>query len=376
MSVPSKHRAAYVHAKGEAPKISDRTLGELKPGEIAIKIAATAINPVDWKIRDYGLFLVPNWQYPAILGSDGSGTVAAVGKGVSDYSVGDRVFFQSGYGDDDVSTFQEYIKLPAEIVAKTPKNISDEEASGIMLATMAAATAYYDKTGQGLKAPWNQGGSEVGKGKGIVILGGSSSVGQYAIQLARLSGFERIITNASAIHHDYLQDLGAHVVLDRNASGVKDFQKALEGVSLEFVFDTIAFKETQVLGVEILQATNTQKSRVVVVGPVNEEAKKLGESKEPHVAVQQIMGIALKPELRYLITGLTDSLGGKDGWVAKEEFKPNRVELIEGGLENIQEGLEKNKQGVSGVKISELDVGIRERVMRTMLKDPHTFTWP
>nr|GFD56606.1 hypothetical protein [Tanacetum cinerariifolium] len=65
MQLPSKHRAAYIHAKGEAPKISDRTLGAVKPDEIAIKIAATAINPVDWKIRDYGLFIAPNWQYPA-----------------------------------------------------------------------------------------------------------------------------------------------------------------------------------------------------------------------------------------------------------------------------------------------------------------------
>lgn len=351
MSVPSKHRAAFVHAKGEAPKISERTLGELKPGEIAIKIAATAINPVDWKIRDYGLMFVPNWQYPAILGSDGSGSVAAVGKDVSGYSVGDRVFFQSGYGNDDVSTFQEYIKLPAEVVAKTPKNVSDEEAAGIVLASMAVATAFYDKSGHGLAAPWTEGGSEVGKGKAIVILGGSSSVGQYAIQLARLSGFDHIITNASTAHHDYLKDLGAHVVLDRNASSAADFQKALEGLSLEFVFDTIAIEATQLLGVEILQSTNTHNSRVVIVGMVSEEAKKLGGAKEPHVPVQQIMGIALKPDLRYLIKGLTSSLGGENGWVAKGQFKPNRVEVIKGGLEKIQEGMEKNKHGVSGVKV-------------------------
>ncbi|KAJ4309971.1 hypothetical protein N0V94_008680 [Neodidymelliopsis sp. IMI 364377] len=351
MSVPSKHRATYVHAKGEAPKISDRTLGELKPGEIAIKIVATAINPVDWKIRDYGLFIAPNWEYPAILGSDGSGTVAAVGQDVSGFNIGDRVFFQSGYADDDVSTFQEYIKLPAEVVARTPNNISDEEGSGIVLATMAAATAFYDKTGQGMKAPWDQGGSDVGKGKAIIILGGSSSVGQYAIQLARLSGFERIITNASKAHHSHLQELGAHVVLERNASSPEDFQKALDGLPLEFVFDTIAHKETQTLGIKILQLTNTQNSRVVTVMPADDEVKKLGETKSPNVPVNPIMGIALKPELRYLITGLTDSLGGQNGWIAKGQFKPNRVEVIKGGLEKIQEGMEKNRQGVSGVKV-------------------------
>lgn len=351
MSVPSKHRAAFVHAKGEAPKIGDRTLGELKPDEIAIKVAATAMNPVDWKLRDYGLFLVPNWEYPVILGSDGSGSVAAVGKNVSDFSVGERVFFQSGYGNDDVSTFQEYIKLPAEIVAKTPKSISDEEAAGIVLASMAVATAFYDKTGRGLRAPWDEGGKDVGKGKAVVILGGSSSVGQYAIQLARLSGFDRIITNASPSHHKYLRSLGAHIVLDRNTSGAEEFTKALDGKPLEFVFDTIAFEETQTLGVEILQSTSTKNSRVVTVGLANDKAKKLGESKEPNVAIAQILGIALKPELRSIIKGLTDSLGGPDGWIAKGEFKPNRVETIKGGLEKIQEGLEKNKQGVSGVKV-------------------------
>lgn len=351
MSVPQTHRAALLYGKGEALKVAERTLGKLKPNEIAIKIAATAINPVDWKLRDYGLFIVPGWDYPAVLGSDGSGTVAAVGDDVSNFSVGERVFFQAGYGDSDVSTFQEYIKLPAEIVAKTPKNISDVEAAGVVLATHAGATAFYDKTGHGLKAPWTDGGSEVGKGKGIVILGGSSSVGQYAIQLARLSGFERIVTNASAAHHEYLKELGAHVVLDRNASTAQDFQKALDGFPVELVFDTIAVKQTQLLGVETLQATDTKNSNVVIVGLVDEEAKKLGESKEPHVSVKGIMGIALAPHLRYLITALTDSLGGEEGWIASGKFKPNKVEVIKGGLEKVQEGLEKNKAGVSGVKV-------------------------
>ncbi|KAJ4384302.1 hypothetical protein N0V86_001149 [Didymella sp. IMI 355093] len=351
MQLPSKHRAAYIHAKGGAPQISDRTLGALNPDDLAIKISATAINPVDWKIRDYGLFLVPNWQYPAILGSDASGTVAAVGENVSGFNVGDRVFFQSGYGDDDVSTFQEYIKLPAEIVAKTPSNISDDEAAGIVLASMAAATAFYDRTGQALRAPWDEDGAQAGRGKAVVVLGGSSSVGQYAIQLARLSGFSRIITNASSQHRAYLKSLGAHVVLDRSASRVEDFVDALQGQPLACVFDTISVAETQMLGVRILQATGTQNSRVVIVGPVDKDAKKLGEEGEPHVAVQQIMGIALNPDLRPIIKGLTDSLGGPEGWIAKGEFKPNRVEVMKGGLEKLQEGMEKNKHGVSGVKV-------------------------
>ena len=69
------------------------------------------------------------------------------------------------------------------------------------------------------------------------------------------------------------------------------------------------------------------------------------------VPIQQIWGIALNHDLRPVIKGLTDSLGGEDGWIAKGLFKPNRVEVTEGGLEKIQEGMEKNKKGVSGVKV-------------------------
>jgi NADPH:quinone reductase-like Zn-dependent oxidoreductase len=354
MPIPLKHRAAFVHATDQPPTISERSLSELNAGEIAIKIAATAINPVDWKLHHYGLSFAPDWKYPRLLGSDGSGTVVAVSPGVLDFNVGDRVFFQSGYMDDDVSTFQEYIKLPAEVVAKTPKNISDEEASGILVATMAAATALYDKTGQRLPVPWGLGGGELGKGKAIIIIGGGSSVGQYAIQLARLSAFERIVTNASTKHHEYLQNLGAHIVLDRNTARLEDFQEALDGLPLEFVFDTIANKETQLLDVEVLQSTNAHNApdlRVVSVGMADEEAVKLGQSEKPHVAIQFIQGLALRPDLRYLIKGLTRSLGGNSGWIATGKFKPNRVEVIEGGLEKLYDGMEMNKYGVSGVKV-------------------------
>ena len=58
---------------------------------------------------------------------------------------------------------------------------------------MAAAVGLYHSTGLGLAAPWDN--KNAGKGKAIVILGGSSSVGQYTVQLARLSGYSKIVTN-------------------------------------------------------------------------------------------------------------------------------------------------------------------------------------
>lgn len=349
MSIPQSFRAAVVPEPGAQHTVTDRSLAPLAAGEVGIKITATAINPVDWKMRDYKVFIK---DYPAVIGSDAAGEIAAVGPDVKNFSIGDRVFFQGIIGNYDSATFQQYCKMPATLVAKTPKNITDDEAGGISLATFAAVTGTYDKTGHGLKAPWDQGGEQAGKGKAIVILGGSSSVGQYAIQLAKISGFEKIITNSSAKHLDHLKALGADVVLDRSKqNSPEDFKAAVGSLPLAFVLDTIAEKDTQIQGVKILAATKTENSHVVVVQGTNAEAAELGKSQEPKVDVKQVMGLGSSPALRHLSEPLWKHLGGEDGWIAKGRFVPNRPLVVEGGLKNIEEALAKNKKGVSGEKV-------------------------
>ncbi|KAG8164382.1 hypothetical protein KVR01_006300 [Diaporthe batatas] len=349
MGVPETFKAAVVPEPGAQHVVADRSLPALEAGEVAIKVTATAINPVDWKIRDYKVFIK---DYPAVLGSDAAGEIAAVGSGVTDFKEGDRVFFQGIIGRYDSATFQQYVKMPAELVAKTPKSISDDQAGGVSLATVAVVTGFYDKSGHGLTAPWAEGGEQAGKGKGVVILGGSSSVGQYAVQLAKISGFDRVVTNASARHLDHVKALGADVVLDRSAqNSEEDFKAALGGVPLAFVFDAISEKDTQVLGVKILAATKTEGSHVVTVQGVNAEASELGQSLEPKAAVKQVMGLGSAPHLRHLSEPMCKHLGGEDGYIAKGRFVPNRPLVISGGLANIEEALSKNKKGVSGEKV-------------------------
>ncbi|KAL2840594.1 chaperonin 10-like protein [Aspergillus pseudodeflectus] len=348
MSVPSTFKAAILKEGGARHTIAERSLGPLGNDEVIIRITATAINPVDWKIRDCGYFLQ---TFPAVLGSDAAGKIVSVGSGVSDFAVGDRVFFQGIIGNYDAATFQQYCRMPAALVGKTPASITDDQAAGICLATIAGVTGLYDKTGRGLAPPpWVEGGERAGNGKAIVILGGSSSVGQYVIQLARLSGYERIITNASLRHEERLKSHGAHVVLDRKKAGAQDFVSALNGLPLDFVFDGISLGETQKLGVEILQTAGS-KSCVVTVLAADAEAQSLGSSKEPKVEIRQILGLGSKPELRYLSEPLMKRLGGENGWLATGQFVPNRTVVVDGGLEKIDEALDKNKAGVSGEKV-------------------------
>ena len=353
MSLPSTFQGCEVLTPKAQLSLVQRSLPALGPNEVGIKVTATAINPVDHKMRDQDAFIK---EYPAVLGSDAAGVVVAVGPDVKELWVGYRVFFQGIIGNYDSSTFQQYCKMPAELVSKTPKNISDEEAAGIMLATMAVVTAFYAQEGHGMMPPWEEGGRNVGQGKSIVIIGGASSVGQYAIQLARLSGYERIVTNASSNNHDFLKSIGAHFVLDRSASTPAALFEATGELPLDFVFDAISAPSTQKLGIQILQKAKVPGSHLVTVHVVvpdvpDPEAKALGQSQEPRVEIKQVLGIGSWLALRHLSEPLAKFLGGHDGYIAQGLFTPNRPHMVSGGLAAIEEAFSLNKSGVSGRKI-------------------------
>lgn len=172
----STHRAA-VHPEANKPyEVKQVPTPKPTSSQVLIQITATAINPVDWKIVDGGFPA----KFPAVLGSDAAGIVSKVGDGVKSLSVGDRVYFQGTLGSSEGCTFQEYAVMEEALVSKTPDNVSDGEASGVQLASMAALVGLYDKSGavEVKPAPWEKGGNEAGKGQALVILGGSSSVGQ------------------------------------------------------------------------------------------------------------------------------------------------------------------------------------------------------
>lgn len=85
----SEQKALFLKtpAKG-AWSVEPTAIQKPGPGELLIKIHATALNPVDWKIREYNFFIT---EYPAILGTDSSGTVEAAGEGVQGFEKGDKV---------------------------------------------------------------------------------------------------------------------------------------------------------------------------------------------------------------------------------------------------------------------------------------------
>ena len=85
----TEQKALFLETPGNGEwKVRSRNIQKPGPGEVLVKIHATALNPVDWKIRAYNFFIT---EYPAILGSDASGTIAGLGEGVTSFAVGDQV---------------------------------------------------------------------------------------------------------------------------------------------------------------------------------------------------------------------------------------------------------------------------------------------
>lgn len=95
--------------------------------EVAIRLKAVALNPLDWKKLHFG-FMIESW--PAVLGIDGAGVVEAVGQSVNNFKAGDEVFSLFGH-DSRAASFQEVSVVPEIFVAKKPRNLTFEEAASL-----------------------------------------------------------------------------------------------------------------------------------------------------------------------------------------------------------------------------------------------------
>ncbi|EDR05900.1 uncharacterized protein LACBIDRAFT_185404 [Laccaria bicolor S238N-H82] len=315
--------------------VGTKSIPKPGPGELLVKVHSTSLNPVDWKIHKYG-FLVEN--FPAVLGIDLAGDVEEVGEGVTAFVKGDRVFAQGQYKPEWAS-FQQYTKTVAISTSKIPENISYEQAATIPLALTTAYTGLYSNKpyGGGLEAPVEP--IAVGKyaGSAIVVLGGSSSVGQYVIQFAKLSGFSPIVTTSSVKHTDYLKTIGATHVVDRNSSLLAQI-KNITKQPIPFVYDAISERSTQQAGLDVLADGGT----MVTVSPVDSQV----EGKE----AIHVVGLLTAPaHLKLLETLYSTKLSG---WLEEGIIKPNRVEYLPGGLGAIVAGLKRLENNeVSGVKL-------------------------
>ncbi|HBD95230.1 MAG: hypothetical protein A2015_09540 [Spirochaetes bacterium GWF1_31_7] len=206
-----------------------------KDNEILIKVMATQINYGDLIARDFAhikpaefnmsspLWLLSRFAFgfnkPAIkiLGSEFSGIVEAVGKGVSRFKSGDEVY---GYAGMNMGANAEYICLPETgTIGLKPVNLTFEEVATLPYGTVMA-TSLLEK-------------AHIKKGDRILIIGASGGIGSIAVQLAKHYG-AHVTGVCSTSRLGYVKSIGAEKVIDYTN---EDYTK--DGEMYDVIFDIL-----------------------------------------------------------------------------------------------------------------------------------------
>lgn len=334
------NRAAWIKSAKAKPLVVDSALfPKAGSGEVVIKNAAVAVNPVDWKIQDTGYFIK---DYPNIMGTDVAGTIESVGDDVTRFKKGDRVIGHAiglATGQAKEGGFQLYTCTHEILVSPIPESMHFNQGVVMPLAISTAAAGLFQKSHLGLPYPTKDAEES---GKTILVWGGSSSVGATAIQLAAAAGIE-VATTASSTNFEFVRSLGATYVFDHTKSGVvDDIVSKLKGKDFAGTYDAISLEDTVKASAEVTSKLGG--GMVVCTLPPPESGlpdnvKAAGLFALTIATDQKEVGDAVWR--RYVPGALADG---------RLQAKPDPI-VVGKGLEKVQEGLDKQKAGVSAGKI-------------------------
>ncbi|KAI0741737.1 GroES-like protein [Daedaleopsis nitida] len=301
---PSTQKALVIPEPKQPWKlVTDRPVQAPGPKHVLIKIVAAALNPADWKVQE-------------------------VGSEVTNVAKGDKVLFPG-------ATFMQYTVVPADFVAKIPDNlnISFDEAASVPLTLNTVLTGLWSHhpqaTSVDFAAPWEEGGLTKYVGQAALVTGGSSSVGQFAIQIAKLQGFSPIITTSSLKHTDF----GATHILDRSLAPeaiLAELSTLTAGKPLLYAYNAIGEDALHHLAYDAVAPGGA----LVLVDPQTSAL-------DAKIARDKEAGLALKK----IAKTLTE-------WLRTGVIVPNRIEVLPGGLAGIPKGCDRMRDNkVSGIKL-------------------------
>ena len=166
--------------------------------------------------------------FPSRIGTEAAGIVDAVGEGVANVEIGDRVSIVAGQSRGAYGVYGEYANVPAGSLSPYPENLSPVEGASIWVQYLTTYFAFVD----------------VGKlqaGQRVLITAASSSTGQSAIEMARLLGATSIATTRTAAKKQALLDAGAdYVIVTDEESIPKRVMEITNGAGAELIYDPVA----------------------------------------------------------------------------------------------------------------------------------------
>jgi NADPH:quinone reductase-like Zn-dependent oxidoreductase len=213
-------KAVRIHEYGSSDvlRIEDIPIPEITEKEVLIKVHATSVNPVDWKVRE-GLVRWRNIHtLPLTLGWDVSGVVERAGRKVEKFKTGDEVYSRPSIARN--GSYAEYIAVAEDEIAFKPKTLTHEEAASIPLVGLTAWEALVTT-------------ANIQAGQKVLIHAAAGGVGSIAVQIARIFGCY-VIGTASEKNIGFVRNLGAQEVIDYKS---QDFSEMLNDIDV--VLDTI-----------------------------------------------------------------------------------------------------------------------------------------
>lgn len=348
MAQDPENQAAWLIASKATPlEVGPAPYTPPGPGQLVVRNAAIGINPIDWLKQFLGDSILPHIRYPTIFGEDVSGTVIAIGEGVTRFRVGDRVLAVAGLipsNNTPEGAFQLYTVVREWLTTPLPSHISFEQGCALPLALIVAGLGLFGKDYLGLDLPTVPARPADGS-RVVIIAGGASSVGGTAVQLAAAAGYE-IISTSSPKNFDLVKSLGAAHVVDYNSPTLADeLLAAVRGRQLVGALSlgdgTADYLATVLKSHEGPGPTKKFIARAEGKHSVEEG----GEVEVKFILVSPVV-IGAETPLRPIFEEYLS------GALAEGHFVPRpKPEVVGRGLDKIQDALEVLRKGVSAKKI-------------------------
>lgn len=241
-------------AEIEKPKIST--------DQVLVEVYASSINPADSGMREGNLKGMFDPKFPVTLGGDIAGKIVEVGKNVSQWQIGDKVYGQAYVFFGESGAYAEYAAVSANRLAKLPNGLDFETAASLPLVGVSAVQAVMDN-------------AKLKPGQKILIHGGAGSVGAMAIELAKRIG-AYVATTVSTKDIDFVKSIGTDQVIDYKT---QDFSKILKDYDavIDLVADPTATGDVFKKSIKVLKPGGTLVTLVAFKGGDQlEEAKAKG----------------------------------------------------------------------------------------------------
>jgi NADPH:quinone reductase-like Zn-dependent oxidoreductase len=220
--IPSEMRAAAIDRAGGPEVLTLRTLPVPQPDadEVLIAVHTAGVASWDVAIRRHPDG-IKNSRFPLVLGTDGSGLVAAVGSRVTRFKVGDPVYTYS-WDNPKGGFYAEYAAVPAERVGTVPKGLSLTQAGAIGTTALTAIQGTDDAL-------------DLHPGEALLIHGAAGGVGTLAVQFAKRRGAKVLATITAEDERGLVERLGADAVVDTRHGNLADAVRVFAPAGLDAV---------------------------------------------------------------------------------------------------------------------------------------------